>query len=113
MKKQTTLDALIKPAPKKATKKETKKEATKEEEEEEKKAPPTMKELKPIKIAPASEPFPPFEDWIAELGDWQEPLGGFLKSNVMRDIHEYVMEEYAKDTVRAEMISIRYFRLAI
>ena len=58
------------------------------------------KTLKPI--TPASEPFPDYDDWIEELGDWQDPLHDFLKKNVMRDIYEYVTEEYKKETVSSD-----------
>ena len=84
-KTQSTLDSMIKSVPKKsktpkaASKAESKKEI---EEEEEKKAPT---ELKPI--TPASDPFPDYDDWIDELGDWKEPLADVLKKSLMRDVY--------------------------
>ena len=43
--------------------------------------------------------FPLFNDWIAELGDWREPLKDFVEGSKMKSLYEFVKKEYSETTV--------------
>jgi len=43
--------------------------------------------------------FPTYEDWLKDLGDWQEPLNTFLSRGVLQKIHKAVRTEYKTNTI--------------
>ena len=108
-KKQTTMDSFIKgkrkpkdveeqPTPTKKTKAAAPKKnsASKPKESEDK----NIEETKEVPAAMKSKgemnpnPLNSYEDFVAHLGDWQEPLKDYLKTSHFKDLYEYVKKEY-------------------
>ncbi len=52
------------------------------------------------KAAKSDGSFPSYESWLADLGDWKEPLKEFLATSKLADIHRAVAKEYASGAVR-------------
>jgi hypothetical protein len=60
----------------------------------------TKDEPKPkLEESKATGSFPLFNDWIAELGDWREPLKAFVEGPKMKSLYEFVKKEYSETTV--------------
>jgi hypothetical protein len=47
---------------------------------------------------PNSNPLDSYDDFVSQLGDWQEPLKDYLKTSHFKSIFEYVKREYDTTT---------------